>query len=600
MEKKEKISKKIINLLFLVGIFSFAFFTLHLSEANAASLYFSPSSGSYSVGQTVTVGVYVNSSDKAMNAASGIVSFPTDKLQVVSISKSGSIVNLWVQEPSFSNSVGTINFEGVVLNPGFTGQTGKIIDINFRTKTAGTGPLSFSSSFVLANDGLGTDILTNSGSASFSIKTSASASSVETSSATPSSAVGGPSSPEVTSETHPDSNKWYNNPDPIFEWSVPSDVTALQTLAGSHPDSVPTILYRSLISKKEVEDMPDGIWYFHIRFKNDEGWSKTTHFRFQIDTEKPNSFSIKEVKRDDATNPKVSFEFNAKDETSGIDHYEIVIDDKETIIWKDDGMHIYTTPSLNPGEHNIVINAVDAAGNTKEDSTKFSIDPLWPPKITEYPSKLQKGDTLIVKGSTAYSDAQVTLFIQKKGDDETKLYSIVLNKAKACSEEIEKAKICGVTTSDIGEFIFTDESGLPYGVYTLWAEVTDDRDAKSDISEKVSFVVERSNFALGSTQLISILILITLLVIAWYAYNIFILIKRKLKKEVNEAQRALHKAFNLLHKEMQEHIVVLEKTKQKRLLTKEEEATIKRFKKNLQDAEKFIKKEIDDIEKELK
>ena len=62
--------------------------------ASAASLYFSPSSGSYTVGSTLSVNIYVASADQAINAASGVISFPSDKLEVVSLSKSGSIFSL--------------------------------------------------------------------------------------------------------------------------------------------------------------------------------------------------------------------------------------------------------------------------------------------------------------------------------------------------------------------------------------------------------------------------------------------------------------------------------------------------------------------------
>ena len=44
--------------------------------ADAANLYFSPSSGSYTVGDNFKVSVFVSSASKTMNAASGIISFP--------------------------------------------------------------------------------------------------------------------------------------------------------------------------------------------------------------------------------------------------------------------------------------------------------------------------------------------------------------------------------------------------------------------------------------------------------------------------------------------------------------------------------------------
>jgi len=133
----EDIFKK-MKILLIGGALLFVIFGILPVTAQAASLYFSPSSGTHAVGTSFTVSVYVSSADQAMNAASGVISFPSDKLSVESLSKSGSVFSLWVQEPSFSNSAGTINFEGIVLNPGFTGASGKAINITFKTKAAGS------------------------------------------------------------------------------------------------------------------------------------------------------------------------------------------------------------------------------------------------------------------------------------------------------------------------------------------------------------------------------------------------------------------------------------------------------------------------------
>lgn len=138
-------------------------------QIQAATLYLSPSFGSGSVGKTFSVSVYVASKDEAINAASGVVSFPADKLEILSVSKSSSVFNLWVAEPSFSQSGGNFTFEGIVLNPGYTGAGGKIISASFKVKSAGTAKLSFSSGAILANDGEGTNILTGFGSATFNL-----------------------------------------------------------------------------------------------------------------------------------------------------------------------------------------------------------------------------------------------------------------------------------------------------------------------------------------------------------------------------------------------------------------------------------------------
>ncbi len=156
-----------------IFLFSFLFvlaFVLLPSVTNAASLYFNPSSSEYKIGDSFFVNVVIDSADKSINALSGSIDFSSDVLEVVSISKTGSIVNFWVQEPNYSNANGSVSFEGVVPNPGFIGNVGRVITINFKVKRAGLAKLAYSSASVLANDGLGTNILSGVKGATFSIK----------------------------------------------------------------------------------------------------------------------------------------------------------------------------------------------------------------------------------------------------------------------------------------------------------------------------------------------------------------------------------------------------------------------------------------------
>src|SRR3990167_9441674 len=128
---------KIWPLTLVVGFVLSGLFVGSWAKAAPADLILSPSSKIVNVGQTFSVDVAVTELEQAMNAAQGTISFPNDKLEAVSIGKSGSIINLWIQEPSFSNASGKINFEGVVLNPGFNGAYGKILTVNFKAKALG-------------------------------------------------------------------------------------------------------------------------------------------------------------------------------------------------------------------------------------------------------------------------------------------------------------------------------------------------------------------------------------------------------------------------------------------------------------------------------
>ncbi len=127
----------------------------------AATLSLSPASSNLSVGNIVSMRVLVDTQGKWINNAEAIIQFPTDLLEVISVTKNPSIFSLWVEEPSFSNFTGKITFNGGIANPGFNGASGSIASITFKAKKSGNASIIFAESALRENDGLGTDILTS-------------------------------------------------------------------------------------------------------------------------------------------------------------------------------------------------------------------------------------------------------------------------------------------------------------------------------------------------------------------------------------------------------------------------------------------------------
>ncbi len=328
--------------------------------ARAANLYFSPSSGNYNVGQDFSVSVFVSSADQAMNAAQGVINFPSDRLQVTSLSKAGSIISLWVQEPSFT--AGAVNFEGIVLNPGFTGNAGKVLTVNFKVKAAGSGTLSFTSGSVLANDGQGTNILSGLATANFSLLSSVAPDTEFSKPPVVTSNV--PLAPTVTSPTHSDTEKWYTQNSPKFEWTLPRGTTGVNVLANKEPLTDPGTRSDGLMTSYTFNDVDDGVWYFHIKLQNKDGWGAVAHYPFRIDTENPYIQKIEFVEQK-STGESV-IHIGAGDTGSGIAYYEIVLDQEDAVRWIDDGAHQYITDPLDPGVHHILVTAFDAAGNKSE------------------------------------------------------------------------------------------------------------------------------------------------------------------------------------------------------------------------------------------
>src|ERR1035437_172682 len=111
-------TNKIIPLVILAMCFLFPY------KTNAATLSVSPASSTVTVNNTFTAKIFVNTQGKYINNVEGIIQFPSDLLEVVSVSKSSSIFSLWVEEPSFSNSTGRITWNGGVISPGFNGENG--------------------------------------------------------------------------------------------------------------------------------------------------------------------------------------------------------------------------------------------------------------------------------------------------------------------------------------------------------------------------------------------------------------------------------------------------------------------------------------------
>lgn len=135
---------------------------------HAATLSVTPSTGTFEVGDRVTYKVVV-SGDVPLNAVAGTVTFPSSLFAIDSVSKTGSILNFWVSEPTFVRGAGTVQFEGVSL-AGFSGGVGTVVTVTLRALKVGSGSVTFQSGQILANDGQGTDITGGLNGATFLIQ----------------------------------------------------------------------------------------------------------------------------------------------------------------------------------------------------------------------------------------------------------------------------------------------------------------------------------------------------------------------------------------------------------------------------------------------
>lgn len=365
-----KFGKKIYDISLVPKIpFVLAIFFVFPIFTNAADLSFSPVSASHSVGQTFNVRVEVNPDGEGINAVESAITFDQTKLSVVSLSKTGSAFSLWTTEPEFSNSAGTINFGGGSPTP--FSRTATLVTITFRATAPGSAAVDFDSASVLAADGLGTDVFSEGRESIYTITQV-----VAPPPPDPAPVGDRPNAPVIESVSHPDEETWYTDNTVEFSWDIPNGVTTVRILLDSEPDSDPTVAYSPPIDTRIIDNLDEGVSYLHVDFRNDAGFSDTTHKKIQIDQSPPAIFDIVVVPNTDASStPYLSFA--TTDGVSDIDRYEIVVSDEEPVtLTKEQHAGLpsegWQMPRLFDGTYLVTVRAFDLAGNMTE--TDLSVE----------------------------------------------------------------------------------------------------------------------------------------------------------------------------------------------------------------------------------
>lgn len=557
------------------------------SQAAGASLYLAPSSGTHVINGKFSVGIKVNSGGQVINAAEGTISFDNKLLEVSGISKGGSIFTLWTTEPTFSNSAGTISFGGGIPRPGYKGSSGHICTISFKAKRAGTAAVRFTSGAVLANDGMGTNILASMGSGSYTVSPE-----VTTPKPTGTTEENKPAEekpveteynkPTIISPTHPDQNIWYNNNTALFKWNLPQEVSAVSLSFDKVPSSDPGDKSDGSLSEKEYKEIADGVWYFHLKYKDNKRWGTAAHYKIMVDTKPPALFEAKIGTSTPGDWPIL--EFQTTDDGSGLDRYEVIIGDLESKpqILKPEETS-FKPSGLKVGDHTAMIKAIDKAGNERIVTVNFRVEPIEAPKIINYATEIKSSDQFFING-TAVSNGQVNIYIEK---DNTVIAT-------------------GTVPTDAGgNWFYVHQSGLANARYTIWAEAINDKGIQSVPSAKVTCLVTPPIFTrLGSfvinyfTVLVSLLFMIILIVLL--IMLVIILFRRKLKKETIEIEDVLRKNFKDLEEIVDEEFNALNKISGTAVYNKERLKVKQRVKEHMDEAEKKILKEIKDVEEILK
>lgn len=454
-----KFRSRLIILLISIGILTFGLsFPTFIKAELGAKLYFLPVSGKFEVGQSIQVRVAVDTGGQAINAVEDTISFSKDTLECVNLSKSKSdtILTLWIKEPACS--AGQITFAGGVPDPGFTG-TGCLFIINFKAKATGDAWVKFNQAQVLANDGLGTNILSSSGRADFEITSRKlpEPSPVEA-------LIIPPVGIKIYSPTHPDQNQWSSKRDVVFTWTWQQGITDFSYIFDKNPRTEPDKIGEGLITSISYLNVEDGIWYFHLAAKTGTKWGPTSHYKVQIDTTKPYGLKIIPGEKLPTVNPSPLIEIEAKDDASGIDYYQIRVDQEEAV--KTD-KNKYQLFALKPGKHQVEVLVFDKSGNYLDNRIDLEILPLPVPKIDFWTEQILLGEPFVVRGkSVANIKVNLNIF-----DEKNKLLSL------------------NTQSDNLGNWLIEYTEVLAKGKYRFYAVAETATDVISSPSEEKTFEI---------------------------------------------------------------------------------------------------------------
>lgn len=333
-----------------VFVFCFVWFSVPVI-VKAATLFLMPQSEDVYERESFFVEVRVDTEGEEINTANIILKFSNDFLEAIDFNKGSSIFSLWPEEANIKE--GEISFLAGVPG-GFLGE-GLIGRINFFGKKVGEAQIIFKEdSKILLNDGSGTPAKLNFLEGNYEILEKPK------------------DLPVISSQTHPDQNKWYKSNILLLHWGLVENTEYSYFLSKDSlavPDETPDKPEGELewMGAIEYKGLDEGIYYFSLRQKlPGKDWSGKVTFRAMIDTTSPEEFKpeIAEIEG------KKYLVFSTTDKISGVDYYEVAIIPPKPLFgpairikWEK-GESPYLLEDKGPISK-ILIKAVDKAGNEK-------------------------------------------------------------------------------------------------------------------------------------------------------------------------------------------------------------------------------------------
>ncbi len=361
----------------LLGIFSAVIFSVAFLEAELvlgrqqiiiqpppypiynSTLSLVPDSGIFDLSSEQQIAVRVLTGGEAINAAQIDLSFDPSKLRVTDILTANSFCSPGMfLEKNIDNANGMVQVACGTPNPGLSGD-GTVVTLVVQGLQPGDATIDFASGTeVLANDGLGTDVLR--------LATNADLRFMDERKPT---MLNGMASVLPFSPTDPNGSRWYNQPDVLMLWKGVPGERYLYAV-----DNTPTIGSLAGASTTDgtsitLHGLTDGIWYFHMAPEENGAVGPIADYRIMIDITPPTPPVIRASQTAVSAGQVIRLSFESTSTPSPLASNYYVKFDNGAFLPTASPLYI----ALPAGVHTIVVRAFDQAGNYADSNITLNV-----------------------------------------------------------------------------------------------------------------------------------------------------------------------------------------------------------------------------------
>jgi hypothetical protein len=317
-----------------------------------STIAFAPGSDVLQLTSPQLISIKIMSGGEAINTARAVVQFDPQAMRVEDIVLTNSFCDQGlIIEKNIDNNNGSATIACSKANGLVAGQV-ILADLVIQPLKVGITDLRFgANTLVLANDGLGTDVLRTATNGSYLILD-------------PRKALRD-IAPPLFSYSHPNASLWYKNNNIGINWVRAAHDESFSYALDQDPNTVPDDTKVLVNTGIKLAIDKDGVYYFHLKPRYVDGTGPVAHIKLMIDTIPPNPPVIKSSALNVRVGELVRFEFLSQgDNASGVQ--------KNFYVQLDGGVWLPTLPQLyipfGEGKHTVRLRVFDNAGNFSDTS----------------------------------------------------------------------------------------------------------------------------------------------------------------------------------------------------------------------------------------